>query len=116
MNHKKIIFLIIVAGIIARLSLFGYFAFKEGDIKNSYKTDQKTQTTSSSITPVQPEISIFDVSAQVIEDLKNESRKLSNRPWKIGKSAAKIAEIKSISKEEVLRITAENAARFFGLE
>jgi len=51
-----------------------------------------------------------------IEDLKNESRKLSNRPWKIGKSAAKIAEIKSISKEEVLRITAENAARFFGLE
>ncbi len=48
-------------------------------------------------------------------DSTMEKKELNNRPWKIEKSAAKIAEIKGISKEEVLRITAENAVRFFRL-
>lgn len=52
----------------------------------------------------------------IIEELKSESRKLNNRPWKIGKSAEKIAEVKGTTKEEVLKVTAENAARFFGLK
>jgi len=64
--HFFLLILIVLVGIAG----VGYFAFKEGEIKNNYKTNQKTQTTSSSISPVQPEISIFDVSAQVIEDLK----------------------------------------------
>lgn len=49
------------------------------------------------------------------DELKDKNRELKNRPWKIEKSAAKIAEIKGLTKEEVLRITAENAARFFRL-
>lgn len=43
------------------------------------------------------------------------SREMINRPWMIEESAKVIAEIKGVSKEEVLRITEENARRVFGL-
>lgn len=50
------------------------------------------------------------------EELKKKDRKLNNRPWKIERSAVRIAEIKGTTKEEVLRITTENAKRFFRLQ
>ncbi|MBI4162093.1 MAG: TatD family hydrolase [Candidatus Aenigmarchaeota archaeon] len=40
---------------------------------------------------------------------------LTNRPWKIEKAAEKIAELKGISKEEVLETTTKNAKRLFGI-
>ncbi|MBI2076593.1 MAG: TatD family hydrolase [Candidatus Aenigmarchaeota archaeon] len=45
-----------------------------------------------------------------------DKRELNNRPWKVEKSAEKIAEVKGITKEEVLQATTENAERFFRLE
>jgi TatD DNase family protein len=44
------------------------------------------------------------------------SRELINRPWMIEESAKVIAEIKGITKEDVLAATEENAKRAFGLE
>ena len=44
-----------------------------------------------------------------------ESSELINRPWNIEKSAEKIAELKHMTKEEILKITTENAKRFFGI-
>lgn len=46
--------------------------------------------------------------------LDPDTRELVNRPWKIERSAEVIGEKKGISKEEVLRITSENARKFFG--
>ncbi len=43
------------------------------------------------------------------------SSKLTNRPWKIEKSAAVIAEKMDITKEEVLHKTEANATRFFSI-
>lgn len=40
---------------------------------------------------------------------------LTNRPWKIEKSAKIIAKIKGISKEEILKITEKNAKEFFNI-
>lgn len=48
-------------------------------------------------------------------DAKPGSRELTNRPWKIERSAEIIAEAKGIQKRDVLAATAENARRFFGL-
>ena len=48
--------------------------------------------------------------------LDPDSRELTNRPWKIERSAEIIAEIKNITKEEVLRITTENAKKAFNLK
>jgi len=47
--------------------------------------------------------------------LDPDSRELANRPWKIARSAEVIAEIKGISKQEVLDRTEKNARRFFGI-
>ncbi len=47
--------------------------------------------------------------------LDPDSRELINRPWKIERSAEIIAEKKGITKEEVLRVTTENARKFFGI-
>lgn len=41
---------------------------------------------------------------------------LTNRPWKIEKSAKVISEIKKISPKDVLRITSKNAVNFFKLK
>ncbi len=43
-------------------------------------------------------------------------RKLENRPWKINKSAEVIEKIKGIPKEEILKITADNARKFFSIQ
>ena len=48
-------------------------------------------------------------------DFEKYKKQLNNRPWKIGKSAEKISELKKISKEKILQKTHENAVRFFGL-
>ena len=47
--------------------------------------------------------------------LDPDSQELTNRPWKIEKSAEVIATIKNITKEEILLKTTENAKRFFGI-
>jgi len=44
------------------------------------------------------------------------SLQLTNRPWKIERSAEIIAEIKGKTKEEILHITTENAIKAFGLK
>lgn len=49
-------------------------------------------------------------------DSTAKERKLENRPWKIERSAEKIAEIKKIAKEEVLKQTTENAKKFFNID
>jgi TatD DNase family protein len=49
-------------------------------------------------------------------DAKPGSRDLTNKPWKIERSAEVIAEAKGITKQEVLRQTEENAKKFFRLE
>ena len=49
-------------------------------------------------------------------DTKPGSKELTNRPWKIERTAEVIAQIKGITKEEVLAVTEENAKRFFRLE
>jgi len=49
-------------------------------------------------------------------DTKPASKELTNRPWKIERSAEIIAAIKELTKEEVLQATTENARRFFGLQ
>lgn len=41
---------------------------------------------------------------------------LTNRPWKIEKSAKIIGQIKNIKPEEVLKITTQNAINFFGFK
>jgi len=43
------------------------------------------------------------------------SKELTNRPWKIEKSAEVIAQLHKTSKQEVLRITTENAKKVFGI-
>ncbi len=43
------------------------------------------------------------------------SRELTNRPWKIERSAQVLADVLNISKEGILETTAENAKRFFGM-
>src|SRR3989344_1587442 len=48
--------------------------------------------------------------------LDPDSQELTNRPWKIEKSAEVIATIKNITKEEILLKTTENAKRFFGID
>lgn len=48
-------------------------------------------------------------------DTKPGSKELTNRPWKIERSAEVIAQLKGLAKEEVLRVTAENAKGFFSL-
>lgn len=48
--------------------------------------------------------------------LDPESRELVNRPWKIHQSAELIAEIKSITSEEVVQKTEVNARKVFGIE
>lgn len=48
--------------------------------------------------------------------LDPDSRELTNRPWKIDRSAEIIAEIKEKTKEEILKITADNAIKAFGLK
>jgi len=48
-------------------------------------------------------------------DSRIDNIKLDNRPWKITKSAEIIAGVKNISKEEVLKITADNARKFFNI-
>lgn len=40
---------------------------------------------------------------------------LTNRPWKIEKSAKVISEVKQISENEIIKITTKNAQEFFGL-
>ena len=45
--------------------------------------------------------------------LDPDSRELTNRPWKIERSAEIVAQINGITKEEVLSKTAENAKKFF---
>lgn len=45
--------------------------------------------------------------------LDPDSRELTNRPWKIERSAEILADIKNIDKDEVLRATEKNAKRFF---
>ncbi|HLD85817.1 MAG TPA: TatD family hydrolase [archaeon] len=44
-----------------------------------------------------------------------QSSELTNRPWKIEQAAEKIAELKHMSKEEILRTTTENAKKLFGI-
>jgi len=44
---------------------------------------------------------------------EGQERGLTNRPWKIERSAEVIAKIKGFSKEEILSMTAENARRIF---
>lgn len=41
---------------------------------------------------------------------------MTNRPWKIEKSAEVIATIKNITKEEILQKTEKNARKFFGIK
>ncbi|MFA4819830.1 MAG: TatD family hydrolase [Candidatus Aenigmatarchaeota archaeon] len=48
--------------------------------------------------------------------LDPDSRELTNRPWKIEKSAEVIAGIKSLTKEKILQKTEENARKFFGIK
>ncbi len=48
-------------------------------------------------------------------DTKPGSRELTNRPWKIERSAEVIAGLKGMTKQEVLRATEENAKKFFRL-
>jgi TatD DNase family protein len=48
--------------------------------------------------------------------LDPDSRELTNRPWKIERSAELIAQIKQTTKEEILKITTENAKKAFRLE
>ena len=47
--------------------------------------------------------------------LDPDSKELTNRPWKIERSAELIAQLKNIKKEDVLFATDENAKKFFGL-
>ncbi len=47
--------------------------------------------------------------------LDPDSRELVNRPWKIERSAEIIAGIKETTKEDILKITAENAIKAFDL-
>jgi TatD DNase family protein len=47
--------------------------------------------------------------------LDPDSRDLVNRPWKIERSAEVIAEIKGKTKDEILKITTENAKKAFNL-
>ena len=49
-------------------------------------------------------------------DTKPGSHELTNRPWKIERSAEVIAELKGATKDEILRATEENAKKFFRLE
>lgn len=46
-------------------------------------------------------------------DPDSQGKNFDNRPWKILYSAKKISEIKKLSLEDVLRITTENAKKFF---
>ncbi len=48
-------------------------------------------------------------------DAKPGSKELTNRPWKIERSAEVIAEAKGITTKQVLVASEENAKRFFGL-
>ncbi len=59
---------------------------------------------------------VLETDAPWLDPDSVEEKKLENRPWKIEKSAEVIAKIKGVTKEEVLKITEENARRFFGLE
>lgn len=47
--------------------------------------------------------------------LDPDSRELTNRPWKIERSAAVIADIKNTTKEEILDTTTQNARKVFGI-
>ncbi len=47
--------------------------------------------------------------------LDPESNGLTNRPWKIEKSAEIIAKLKGVAKDEVLSATTENARKVFGI-
>lgn len=48
-------------------------------------------------------------------DTKPASAELTNRPWKVERSAEVVAGLKDLTKEEVLMQTAENAKGFFGI-
>jgi len=48
--------------------------------------------------------------------LDPDSRELTNRPWKIERSAEVIAGLKGIAKEQVLKATEDNARKFFRLQ
>lgn len=56
------------------------------------------------------DLMLLETDAPWMDPVSNE---LTNRPWKIEIAAETIAELKNITKEEILEITTENAKRLF---
>ncbi len=75
---------------------------------NTILCKSKTYSKIAKHTPL--ELMLLETDAPWMDPVSNE---LTNRPWKIEKSAEKIAELKNISKEEVLETTTRNAKNFF---